>query len=266
MKNNNLPNFNTSPLLSEIETVLNNGISNILNDFSERYNLLEKTQSKILKLLKSNKNLNYTSDTEDDDVISNNNEIPEDTEEDVPIFVSIKDMTEEIVKHEVSQYQTSIENKFNKFVDDNNIIVLKLIDQIDSLKQEILKLHNLPQKTQEISEIPKIIETLEKPKIKEKPEKPEIKEIIEITETLEKENIMLKLEEKESDDEEEEKDVEDKEEEKEESPKDNKTIEEEDDEADDEADEEEAEEEADEEAEEEADDEEEEADDEEEAE
>ena len=90
MKKNSLPKFNTTPLLSEIDTVLNNGITNILNDFSERYNLLEKTQSKILRLLKFNKHLNYTSDTDDEDDTEDKNSTVE-SEEDVPIFESIKD-------------------------------------------------------------------------------------------------------------------------------------------------------------------------------
>jgi hypothetical protein len=169
MEKNKVPNFNTLPLLNEIESVLNNGISNILNDFSERYNLLEKTQSKILKILKANKNLNYKSDSEDSDDVSECNEAYSNEEEDVPIFVSMKDLTEELVKHEISHYQNNMENKFNKFVDDNHLIIYKLIDQIDSLKQEILKLSHTPQKIQE-SKLTQTLEEKEKPETIEKPE------------------------------------------------------------------------------------------------
>ena len=185
MEKNKVPNFNTLPLLNEIESVLNNGISNILNDFSERYNLLEKTQSKILKLLKANKNLNYKSDSEDSDDASVCNEVNnnnEEEEEEVPIFVSMKDLTEELVKNEISHYQNKMENKFNKFVDDNHLIIHKLIDQVDSLKQEILKLPHTSQKIQES----KVTQTLEEEEKIEEPEKIKEPEKIEEPENPEK--------------------------------------------------------------------------------
>lgn len=43
--------FNTEPLMKEIETVINKGLSTILCDFVDRYELLEKTHHKILELI-----------------------------------------------------------------------------------------------------------------------------------------------------------------------------------------------------------------------
>ena len=201
MKKNNSTNFITTPLLSEIETVLNNGISNILNDFSERYNLLEKTQSKILKLLKANKNLNYTSDIDnEEDSECNDNEGSSQSEEDIPMFVSIKDMTEEIVKHEISQYQKMMENKFNTFADNHYSMTLKLLDQIDNLKKELSNFYIFSEKNQQIQNSFKMLETskmLETLKILETSKILETPTIVKVSELQEKENIILKLEEKE---------------------------------------------------------------------
>jgi hypothetical protein len=50
MTENKSNNFNTEPLLKEIENVINNGLHKILNEYVDKYNLMEKTHKQILQL------------------------------------------------------------------------------------------------------------------------------------------------------------------------------------------------------------------------
>jgi hypothetical protein len=50
MTTNKKDNFNTEPLVLEIENVLKNGLNKILNDYIYRYDLLEKTHQQIMRL------------------------------------------------------------------------------------------------------------------------------------------------------------------------------------------------------------------------
>ena len=50
MTTNKKDNFNTEPLVLEIENVLKNGLNKILNEYIYRYDLLEKTHQQIMRL------------------------------------------------------------------------------------------------------------------------------------------------------------------------------------------------------------------------
>uniref|UniRef100_A0A6C0IE99 Uncharacterized protein n=1 Tax=viral metagenome TaxID=1070528 RepID=A0A6C0IE99_9ZZZZ len=50
MSENKSNNFNTEPLLKEIENVINNGIHKILNEYVDKYTLMEQTHKQIVQL------------------------------------------------------------------------------------------------------------------------------------------------------------------------------------------------------------------------
>ena len=50
MTENNSNNFNTEPLLKEIANVINNGVHKILNEYVDKYNLMEQTHKQIVQL------------------------------------------------------------------------------------------------------------------------------------------------------------------------------------------------------------------------
>jgi hypothetical protein len=51
-------NFNTQPLLNEIDNLIKRGLTNILKDFTNRYELLEKTHDAIMNLPSVRNHLN----------------------------------------------------------------------------------------------------------------------------------------------------------------------------------------------------------------
>ena len=75
MSETKIDSFNTKPLVLEIENVIKNGLKNILKDFMNRYNLLEKTHQKIMRLPSVKNELNIgggivVDDSDSDDEFS----------------------------------------------------------------------------------------------------------------------------------------------------------------------------------------------------
>jgi hypothetical protein len=126
-KSTSIPNYDTTPLLHEIEIVVNKGLSNMLHDFNNRYTLLETTQQKIMELLQTTVN---TPDIDESKLVENS------FEEDESILVSIKDMTKELVKHEMDLYQQTTNLKMN---DIHNLIQV-LVNKITNLEDDIKKI------------------------------------------------------------------------------------------------------------------------------
>ena len=137
MTETKMRNFNTEPLIKEIEGVIKNGVEQILNDFLNRYDLLEKTHEQIMNLPSVQNEINkknYNDEDEDDEAPS--------------MFVSIKDMTHDLVKEELS----SVENKLSILEEKyNNISPLldTILNKIQSLGVEIASLKiEQPNKTE----------------------------------------------------------------------------------------------------------------------
>jgi len=126
-KSTSIPNYDTTPLLHEIEIVVNKGLSNMLHDFNNRYTLLETTQQKIMELLQTTVN---TPDIDESKLVENS------FEDDESILVSIKDMTKELVKHEMDLYQQTTNLKMN---DIHNLIQV-LVNKITNLEDDIKKI------------------------------------------------------------------------------------------------------------------------------
>jgi hypothetical protein len=126
-------NFNTEPILNEIDLVIKKGLSKILKDYTDRYNLLESTHKKIMELPSVVNELNLKdNDYDDDDESIKTN--------DVPIIVSIKDMTKELVVEEidnvVSKFEKKIENLETKY-DLIFPVFDKILEKINVLSNEL---------------------------------------------------------------------------------------------------------------------------------
>ena len=90
---NNSTNFNTDDILNEVNLVIKKGLEMILKDYMSRYNLLEKTHKQIMSLPSVLNELNK--DDEPMETI--------DANEDEPMFISIADMTKDLVNEGVKK-------------------------------------------------------------------------------------------------------------------------------------------------------------------
>jgi len=101
MTESKIDSFNIEPLVFEIENVIKNGLKVMLKDYIDRHDLLEKTHKQIMKLPsvmnEINKGCESDSDSEDNMV------------EDKSMFVSISDMTRDLVKKEISHVESKLD-------------------------------------------------------------------------------------------------------------------------------------------------------------
>ena len=149
-------NFNTQPLLNEIDNVIKRGLSNILQDFVNRYELLENTHKQIMNLPsvvnELNGNYQFDNDSKTDEAI-----FCSDEEADKTIFTSIHDMTHDMVKDEIFNIEKKLEMLENKY--DAIIPVLnKLANVIQTLGDDVKQIKNTPVLSEEKENIKLIIE------------------------------------------------------------------------------------------------------------
>jgi hypothetical protein len=123
-------NFNTDIILNEIDLVIKKGVNKILNDYMNRYNLLERTHKQIMQLPSVLNELNKSSDKLSVDDSS------DDESDDVPIFVSIADMTKNLVTEEVNAIEKKIANLEKKY-DLILPIFEKILKKIDDLNADV---------------------------------------------------------------------------------------------------------------------------------
>jgi hypothetical protein len=148
--------FNTEPLVIEIENVIKKGLKNIFKDYMDRYELLEKTHKQIMNLPSVRNELNKhtyeDSSSEDEEELG---------EEDKTIFVSIKDMTHNLVRDEVVILEKRLD-KIEKKYDSIIPILDKILDKIQNLNEDMNEIKNNNVKNINISDEP----NLSKPPIK----------------------------------------------------------------------------------------------------
>jgi len=131
MNQHNNYNFNTEPILNEIDLTIKRGLNKILEEFMDRYKLLENTHKQIMLLPSVLSELNNMNDSDIDD-----SEI-----DDKPIFVSISEMTQNLVRDEINCVEkkiTQLEDKYNSLIP----FLDKLITKIDSLNEKLNKTEN----------------------------------------------------------------------------------------------------------------------------
>ena len=119
-------NFNIEPLVFEIENIIKKGVNTILKDYMNRYDLLEKTHSQIMRLPSVLNELNKNDYSESDE------------EDDKSAFVSIKDMTHTLVCAEIGNVEKKMEKKFNSLVP----ILDKILGKIQTLSETVKELQD----------------------------------------------------------------------------------------------------------------------------
>ena len=134
-------NFNIEPLVFEIENVIRRGLTTILKDYIDRYELLENTHKQIMRLPSVLNELNKNSqsdETSDSDLEENEK----------PIFISIKDMTHDIVREEIEIIEKRLDKMEKKF--DSIVPILdKILGKMQTLNEDVKGLKNEEKETVE---------------------------------------------------------------------------------------------------------------------
>jgi hypothetical protein len=121
-------NFNTDIILNEIDLVIKKGLNQILKDYMTRYSMLEKTHKQIMNLPSVLHELNKNTDEESCDV--------QQKCEDIPMFVSITDMTKELIRENmvnVESKMTELDKKYDLIF----TILNKIFMRIDDLNEDV---------------------------------------------------------------------------------------------------------------------------------
>jgi hypothetical protein len=138
MKQINSTTFNIEPLVIEIENVIKNGLSVIFKDYTERFELLEKTNKQIMILSSlCDLNTNTREDIHLDDYecgnyecgkyeCCKNNNNNDDKIVSIPDIINIPDITSNLVRKEIA----IIENKLDKIEKKYELVFSPLIDKI----------------------------------------------------------------------------------------------------------------------------------------
>ena len=108
MNNTKISSFNTEPLVIEIENVIKKGLNVLLKDYISRYDLLENTHKQIMNLPSVLNELNLTS-------FDKLNQNKEETEETESMYVSIKDITRNLVREEMANIEKKLDAMENRY-------------------------------------------------------------------------------------------------------------------------------------------------------
>ena len=193
MTESKIESFNIEPLVFEIQNVIKNGLKVLLKDYIDRHDLLEKTHKQIMKLPsvmnEINKGGNSDSDSESD----------LESGDDKSIFISISDMTRDLVKKEMSYVESKLD-RIEKKYESISPLISKILDKLESINAEVKVLKEKPRDNIKIVQM--------------NHEKSYISNIIKpsIVSACENENIKFEIDENDEDDEDDEEEDDDKEE------------------------------------------------------
>ena len=189
MTESKIESFNIEPLVFEIQNVIKNGLKVLLKDYIDRHDLLEKTHKQIMKLPSVMNEINKGGDSDSDSDVEPG--------EDKSIFISISDMTRDLVKKEMSYVESKLD-RIEKKYESISPLISKILDKLESINAEVKVLKETPRDNIKIVQMDH--------------EKSYISNIIKpsIVSACENENIKFEIEE--NDDEEEEDEEEDDEE------------------------------------------------------
>ena len=189
MTESKIESFNIEPLVFEIQNVIKNGLKVLLKDYIDRHDLLEKTHKQIMKLPSVMNEINKGCDSDSESDVEPG--------EDKSIFISISDMTRDLVKKEMSYVESKLD-RIEKKYESISPLISKILDKLESINAEVKVLKEKPRDNIKIVQMDH--------------EKSYISNIIKpsIVSACENENIKFEIEE--NDDEEEEDEEEDDEE------------------------------------------------------
>jgi hypothetical protein len=129
---NKVNSFNINPLVIEIENVIQEGLHKILSDYTDRYNLLEKTHREIMNLPSIREEFNR-----------NNYESDNDTQSDFVgnITTNIKNVDNYSVKNAVCSLETRLD-KLERNYDTIIPVLDKILNKINKLGNDICELQS----------------------------------------------------------------------------------------------------------------------------
>ena len=187
MTESKIESFNIEPLVFEIQNVIKNGLKVLLKDYIDRHDLLEKTHKQIMKLPSVMNEINKGGDSDSE------------SEEDKTIFISISDMTRDLVKKEMSYVESKLD-RIEKKYESISPLISKILDKLESINAEVKVLKEKPRDNIKIVQMDH--------------EKSYISNIIKpsIVSACENENIKFEIDENDEDDEDDEEEDDDKEE------------------------------------------------------
>jgi hypothetical protein len=113
-------NFDTQPLLNEINDVLKNGFQEILKDYMKRHWLLEETHDKLVNLPSVKQYYNTFNDKQMK-----------------PVKIEPESEKHETVKEDVSEKISNLDDKINNMWKIYGDYFVKMSNQLDELKNEI---------------------------------------------------------------------------------------------------------------------------------
>ena len=131
MTESKIESFNIEPLVFEIQNVIKNGLKVLLKDYIDRHDLLEKTHKQIMKLPSVMNEINKGGDSDSE------------SEEDKTIFISISDMTRDLVKKEMSYVESKLD-RIEKKYESISPLISKILDKLESINAEVKVLKETP--------------------------------------------------------------------------------------------------------------------------
>lgn len=129
-------NFDTQPLLTELNTIINNGFQEILKDYMKRHWLLEQTHDTLVNLPIVKEHYANKSESATVPVHVPASECYKD------VKVKLEPGLEYVTKEETLKLIKNIDNKMSDFMKSNNELFNKLLIQMNELKNEIDGLKN----------------------------------------------------------------------------------------------------------------------------
>ena len=135
MTESKIDSFNIEPLVFEIENVIKNGLKVLLKNYIDRHDLLEKTHKQIMKLpsVMNEINKGYDSESDSEDSIV----------QDKSMFISISDMTRDLVKKEISHVESKLD-RIEKKYESISPLISKILDKLESINDEVKVLRENP--------------------------------------------------------------------------------------------------------------------------
>ncbi len=238
MSEDKIQRFNTQPLMIELENVINNGVKSILKDFINRYELLEKTHNKIMRLPSVRNEMNISSYAESES----------ESDDDINNAVNVEQLDKKVadgLREEMSEIDKKLV-KMEKKYDEIGPILEKILNKLQSLNDDVKILKQQPKPADKSPIIqPSIVSACENENIQFEIKEDDTKVESEYKESEEEEEAEEEEEEAEEEEEEQEAEEEEEAEEEAEEEEEEEQEEEEEEEAEEEQEEEEEEEEPD---------------------
>ena len=135
MTESKIESFNIEPLVFEIQNVIKNGLKVMLKDYIARHDLLEKTHKQIMKLPSVMNEINKGCESDSDSD-------PE-AGDDKSMFISISDMTRDLVKKEMSHVESKLD-RIEKKYESISPLISKILDKLESINAEVKVLKEKP--------------------------------------------------------------------------------------------------------------------------